>query len=404
MYVYAGIDEAGYGPLFGPLLVGRMVLGIPHLSVDSPDTDIHEFTGPQLWNRLADAVCRDLTNRKGRIAVNDSKKLRKAKTTTAAKVSSTWKSDSDETAVCLDSLQGGAESLSSCDKTRSLCEAHLKSIEHLERGALAFSAQAGFRCANVSEWLDSLGENSHHKLDHLPWYAASEKRPWESLPRTCSEGEIAVARSLLSGSTRKAGVNVLDLGAAVAFEDRFNQMVSATRSKAAVSFTFVAGHLRSIWDRFGECHPRVVVDRQSGRTHYRELLSMTFPEADLTILDETPAISSYRLEAKAPRAAQPKASIQETSNSNALTTTSRAITISFEVDSEQQHMPVALASMVSKYTRELLMSRFQAWFLAHAPHISPTAGYAADAKRFWKEIQPELKRLSIDPSRLVRLA
>ncbi len=403
MYVYAGIDEAGYGPMFGPLLVGRMVLGIPHLSVDSSDTDIYEFTGPQLWNRLADAVCRDLTNRKGRIAVNDSKKLRKAKTTTAAKVSSTRKHGSDESAVCLDSLQDRTEPLSSRENTPSFCEAHLKSIEHLERGALAFAAQAGFRCANVSEWLDSLGEKSHHKLDHLPWYAASENRPWESLPRTCSEGEIAVARSLLSGSIRKAGVNVLDLGAAVTFEDRFNQMVSATRSKAAVSFTFVASHLRSIWDRFGECHPRVVVDRQSGRMHYRELLSMTFPEASLTILNETPAISSYRLEAKAPRATQPKKSIHETIDSNAIKT-SRAMTISFEVDSEQQHMPVALASMVSKYTRELLMSRFQAWFLTHAPHISPTAGYAADAKRFWKEIQPELKNLSIDPDQLIRLA
>jgi len=214
---------------------------------------------------------------------------------------------------------------------------------------------------------------------------------------------MAIARSLLAGTTRKAGVDVLDLGAAVVFEDRFNQMVSATRSKAAVSFTFVAGHLRSIWDRFGVHHPRVVVDRQSGRMHYRELLSMTFPEADLTILDETPASSSYRLEAKAPHATEPKTSTHETTGSNAIKPP-RAMTISFEVDSEQQHMPVALASMVSKYTRELLMSRFQMWFLAHAPHISPTAGYAADAKRFWEEIQPELKRLSIDPGRLARLA
>jgi ribonuclease HII len=78
------------------------------------------------------------------------------------------------------------------------------------------------------------------------------------------------------------------------------------------------------------------------------------------------------------------------------------MTIRFEVDSESRHMPVALASMISKYTRELLMSRFQAWFLHHAPAVRPTAGYAADAKRFWQEIQPHLAALAIDPHRLAR--
>ncbi len=78
------------------------------------------------------------------------------------------------------------------------------------------------------------------------------------------------------------------------------------------------------------------------------------------------------------------------------------MTIQFEVDSEQAHMPVALASMLSKYTRELLMARFQAYFRERAPHVKPTAGYALDGKRFLEEIRPLLPQLAIDPERLVR--
>ena len=67
MYIYAGIDEAGYGPMFGPLLVGRAVFCVPNLEPDAPL--------PHLWQRLSRVVCRNLSGRKGRIAVNDSKKL-----------------------------------------------------------------------------------------------------------------------------------------------------------------------------------------------------------------------------------------------------------------------------------------------------------------------------------------
>ncbi len=66
-------------------------------------------------------------------------------------------------------------------------------------------------------------------------------------------------------------------------------------------------------------------------------------------------------------------------------------------------MPVALASMISKYTRELLMARFQSWFLGHTPRtFRPTAGYASDGKRFLTEISPLLPALGIEPGRLVR--
>ncbi len=327
MFVYAGIDEAGYGPMFGPLTVGRMVLGLPDHPVDAAP--------PALWQKLHAAVCKTHTGRKGRLVINDSKKV-------------------------YTPAQG---------------------LRHLELGVLAFAALAGREAHCVATLLDALGETTHRQLAATPWYDCDETNPWNPLPTACTEGELAVARNLLGTTARRVGVEVLDMGAAVVFEDRFNRMVTATRSKAATSFTFVAGHLLAIWNQFGQHHPTVIVDRQGGRAHYRELLAMTFPDVSLAILEENETCSTYRLAEK-----------------------HRAMTISFLVEADAGHMPVALASMVSKYTRELLMARFNAWFAARAPHIKPTAGYATDANRFWAEVQPLLSQWGIAPDQLRRLS
>ena len=54
--------------------------------------------------------------------------------------------------------------------------------------------------------------------------------------------------------------------------------------------------------------------------------------------------------------------------------------------------------------RELLMERFQNWFTHHAPDVKPTAGYATDAQRFWRDIEPLLPALAIEPQQLRRMA
>jgi len=327
MFIYAGIDEAGYGPMFGPLVIGRCVLTIPKLA---PAAD-----PPHLWQRLSKAVCRSLRDRRGRIPINDSKKL----TTKAA------------------------------------------GIKHLETGCLAFAGLADHQPAHVADWLDLLGETTHRNGRCLPWYAADDQTPWQPLPTAGTPGEIAIARSMLHHTCSRIGVGLGSLGAAVVYEDRFNQMFAATRSKASLSFTHVAGHLLHIWQAHGHDHPTVIVDRQGGRTTYRDLLALNFPDASLAVLEESPERSAYRLEAGG-----------------------RAMTIRFMVEAEAAHMPVALASMLAKYTRELLMARFNAWFGARCPGLKPTAGYGTDAQRYWQDLRPHLPRLGIDEQQLRRQA
>lgn len=333
MYIYAGIDEAGYGPLLGPLLVGRYVLALPDLA--------HDAKAPDLWQPLSKAVCKTLTGRKGRIAINDSKKV------------------------------------------------HTPSsgVTHLERGVLAFAAlcenNPHQQPASLDQWLACLGEERHEQNQLPRWYQHADDHPWAALPFKLDAGELAVCRGMLKTEMTKANVQVLDYAAAVVFEDQFNAMVSATRSKAATSFTFVARHLRHIFDAYGEHQPHVAVDRQSGRSHYRALLAQSFPETNITVLGETEKTSAYRLE----------------ENSSG-----KAMNVAFMVGAEERHMPVALASMISKYTRELLMARFNAYFCRHWPDLKPTAGYATDGRRFINDVQHKLCELNLHTRDLCRIA
>jgi ribonuclease HII len=68
---------------------------------------------------------------------------------------------------------------------------------------------------------------------------------------------------------------------------------------------------------------------------------------------------------------------------------------SFEVEAESRHFTVALASMVSKYIREVLMRQFNRYWQKHVPGIKATAGYPVDSHRFLAEIHPAMRTLNV---------
>ncbi|MFK7789320.1 MAG: hypothetical protein AB8C95_07520 [Phycisphaeraceae bacterium] len=332
MYVYAGIDEAGYGPMYGPMTIGCAVLTLPDRPSDAKP--------PMLWDMLDSAICQRLQGRRGRIAINDSKKL----TTKAA------------------------------------------GIKHLELGLLAFAGMNQKKLPqDVGQWLDLIGESRHRAsgrdgLTDLPWYDAADDRPWQVLPSKNTEDEVTLATGMLGRACGEVGINFEYFATQVIYEDDFNRKVALTKSKASVNFTAVAHHLVNIMRNYGEHHPHIAVDRQSGRTRYRGLLGQVFEGAKINVLAELKKVSVYEV-----------------------ISGQKKLTISFMVEAEQSHLPVALASMNAKYTRELLMQRFNAYFHQILPDIKPTAGYGSDANRWRDEVLDGLNRAGINHARLRRI-
>jgi ribonuclease HII len=108
-------------------------------------------------------------------------------------------------------------------------------------------------------------------------------------------------------------------------------------------------------------------------------LLAAYPDANIQILAETETLSRYRLERNG-----------------------SLLTVSFLVEAEAAHLPVALASMIAKYVRELLMMRLNRYFQGLMPELKATAGYYGDGRRYISEIEPLIARLGVDRSDLIR--
>ena len=324
MLIYAGIDEAGYGPMLGPLGVGCSVFAI----------DDHEPCQGKvdLWKQLARVVCRKKSDRKHRIAIDDSKHLKGA----------------------------------SKGKTHPL--------KHLERGVLAFLAASKNDPRDLPDTDVDLFELFDVRLPEAPWYDSVTE-----LPVANDLDQLRIATSRLCRTMREQQVQCSWMGVEVVDAGPFNRQVDLMGNKASVTFGAVMTHVDRIWGRWPAEHPRVIVDRQGGRTHYREPLQMAFPEAHIRIVAEEEAISRYRLDREGSR-----------------------LTISFLKEAEINHLPVALASMIAKYIRELAMIRMNRHFQAQMPELRPTAGYVQDARRYLVEIEPIIRSCEIDRRDLVR--
>jgi ribonuclease HII len=214
-------------------------------------------------------------------------------------------------------------------------------VRTLEPAVLGFLGAGSFR-----ELLDRLGT----PFPDAPWYRDALELPLTE-PLEGLEGARArfVDPAEFNASTRE-------------------------RNKSDFLFEIAADLIRNIRGAHPEA-TRFVVGKHGGRHFYlrgiQERISPT-----VMVIEESPRRSAYSIP---------------------------GATIEFLEGAEDRHELVALASMMGKYVRECAMRLFNDFWSRHREGLRRTAGYGADAARFFQEIEPELRRLRMDRDAVLRL-
>jgi hypothetical protein len=192
-------------------------------------------------------------------------------------------------------------------------------------------------------------------------------------------GDVATRANAIRRNCREQGIEFLGAFSEPVVEPDYNDLLSRIRNKASVNMGLALRVIDRILNGTADLEVRIYVDRLGGRVHYREALGTAFPAFELQVLLETPDRSAYRLNGS-----------------------TRTCTVEFAVGGEDRQFATALASVYSKYVRELYMHAFNRYWSERIDGIRPTAGYFGDADRWLKDAAPTLRRLEIKRSMLVR--
>jgi ribonuclease HII len=274
----SGVDEAGYGPLLGPL------------SIVAVSAEVDQ--GVDLMNAF----------HKARTGVKDSK------------------------------------SIHTSGDIQAIEHVALRSILWLT-GAIPDTAAACFAL---------LGELRVHRADK-PWMLAAEGL------------RLPIAATKLSPWSID-GVRPAKLGGKLVQPCEFNRTMSTCANKADLELLFIKELLRSIPGT--DCS--TIVDRLGGRVYYGDFLRDTWPRAEVLVVGEENARSSYDVTERDSRHQ-----------------------IAFCVDGESASPLTAMASCIAKYARELHMGLLNAYWGEQQPGLKATAGYPQDARRWIADLRSD---------------
>ncbi len=236
MPLWAGIDEAGYGPPLGPLVVAGTAF---------------QVSGPPreglMWELLGDAVCRRRRGSGGRMVVNDSKQV----------------------------------------------YTPARGLKLLEEGVLGFLATCTQgRVARANDLLAALEAGRGETAVDAPWFAPARRL---ELPVATNLSALRSKAHLLRRALRSADARMVGARAAVVMPEEFNRVVSRTHNKSLLLFQKCGLLLQELWKHAGPGRSHIVVDRHGGRRRYRRLLGDVFPGCSCDVVGEEATRSTYRI-------------------------------------------------------------------------------------------------------------
>lgn len=306
-----GVDEAGYGPNLGPLVISAVAWEVPNgVAADS------------LYKRLADVIvaARGAACDGGPIAIADSKAL----------------------------YQPGT------------------GVAGLERGVLAALGALGAVPNSAAELWEALtgGEPARGEL---PWH---DDDGWPVPIAVTAEARRHDA-TFFSQGIERAGVRIAAIRSRGVFPGPFNALVDRFGTKGAALTHTTLELVAQVCAALSPGRVSICCDKHGGRDRYLAALQAAFDLDQVQVVCEGRGESCYRWG----RGQQ-------------------SIECRFRVGGEEL-LPTALASMTSKYLREVAMRSFNDYWRKHVPDLRPTAGYPVDARRFWDDIAVAQKKLGI---------
>lgn len=247
MILLGGVDEAGLGPLLGPLCVAASAFALD----DEARSPADPFEPYDLWAALGDAVAREPADDRHALVVGDSKVVHAR---------------------------------------------NPRGERRLEATVLAFAAQhlAG-RLPNA------LAELSLDPASESAWRA---RHPWLAdgdppLPHACSLDFLELRSALLMRALSAARCSPAALAVRRVEPGELNREFARSGNKAHAAWHFASAALRHVVERgraLGAREVRLAVDRQGGRAHYGPLLARLFPDWRVFLVVEQDGVSRYRLE------------------------------------------------------------------------------------------------------------
>ncbi len=233
---FIGVDEAGYGPNLGPLIVAATLW---RTGLGTSEQELcHSLSGdflPRTWT----ANC-------SHIPLGDSKKLYQS--------------------------TGG--------------------LATLETGLLALALPLCDPCKNLRDVIQRFcAPDTAVELRALPWYADFGLL---SVPQGLTDiREAQRLAALASSSLQAAHIELVDLQAAIVTEPKFNASIEKTGSKAEILSTTSLDLVVRLLEQCA-APTEVYCDRQGGRKNYLPQLLEAMPDEWFTELSISNARSSYR--------------------------------------------------------------------------------------------------------------
>lgn len=233
MAVVVGIDEAGYGPALGPLVVAATVFEVGDASATT-----------RLWRRLTGAGPGDGQTEADCPRIADSKRL----------------------------YQGDGR------------------LERLERNVLATCPLA--LPAALEAFMSWLSVPADHLSGDEPWYAEG----FAPLPVSADAEIIGRLRERFLTACSATGVELRGVAVNLSHPWRFNRMVAATHNKASALWWLCVELIEAAALHATDGRLEVTIDKHGGRTYYARPLQEAFPLSRVETLAEAPEESRYRVD------------------------------------------------------------------------------------------------------------